>query len=161
MNDILPDEIAREIADPRSYAAWDALHKTLATVRRDYPFARANLSEYQPFWVASRYEDIQSVARQNEIFLSGLGGLQTKEARKFMKESGAGTQFRSVVAMNEPDHRKYRLLTQAWFQPKNLKQIEERLRGLARRYADKLAAAGGECDFVSEIAVHYPLMVIM
>jgi hypothetical protein len=157
----LPDDVARQIADPRSYAQWDELHRTLTTVRRDYPFARANLPEYRPFWVASRYDDIQAVARQNEVFLSGLGGLQTNEALKFMQESGAGTQFRSVVAMNEPEHRKFRLLTQAWFQPKNLKQIEARLRKLAKHYVDKLAATGGECDFVSEIAVHYPLMVIM
>jgi cytochrome P450 len=63
--------------------------------------------------------------------------------------------------MNQPDHMKYRMLTQAWFMPKNLKQIEDRLRRLARTYVDKLSAAGGACDFVSEIAVHYPLMVIM
>ncbi len=157
----LPDNIARQIADPRSYAEWDDLHRTLTMVRRDFPFARASLPEYRPFWVASRYDDIQAVARRNDVFLSGLGGLQTNEALKFMQESGAGTQFRSVVAMNEPDHRKYRLLTQAWFQPKNLRQIEERLRKLAKQYVDKLAATGGECDFVSEIAVHYPLMVIM
>jgi cytochrome P450 len=63
--------------------------------------------------------------------------------------------------MNQPDHMKYRMLTQAWFMPKNLQQIEDRLRKLARLYVDKLAATGGECDFVSESAVHYPLMVIM
>jgi len=37
----LPDDIARQIADPRSYAEWDDLHRTLTRVRRDYPFARA------------------------------------------------------------------------------------------------------------------------
>jgi cytochrome P450 len=63
--------------------------------------------------------------------------------------------------MNQPDHMKYRMLTQSWFMPKNLREIEGRLRKLARTYVDKLAATGGICDFVSEIAVHYPLMVIM
>src|SRR5713226_7717104 len=100
---VLPDDIARAIADPKSYAEWDALHRMLI-------------------------------------------------------DAGTGQQFRSVVAMNEPDHMKYRMLTQAWFVPKNLRQIEERLRKLARTYVDKLAATGGECDFVSEIAVHYPLI---
>ncbi len=63
--------------------------------------------------------------------------------------------FRSVVAMNEPDHREYRSLTQAWFQPKNLHGVETRVRALARRYVDRLEASGGQCDFVSEIAAHY------
>lgn len=158
---VLPDNIARAIADPSSYAEWDNLHRILVDVRRDLPFARADLEGYNPFWVASKYEDIQNIARQNTVFLSGMGGLQTKEALEFQIKAGTGRQFRSVVAMNPPDHMKYRMLTQAWFMPKNLKGIEERLRKLARIYVDKLAATGGECDFVSEIAVHYPLMVIM
>jgi len=158
---VLPDDIARAIADPKSYAEWDALHRMLIDVRRDLPFARAGLDDYNPFWVATKFADIQTVARQNTLFLSGMGGLQTKSALQFQIEAGTGQQFRSVVAMNEPDHMKYRMLTQAWFVPKNLRQIEERLRKLARTYVDKLAATGGECDFVSEIAVHYPLMVIM
>lgn len=69
--------------------------------------------------------------------------------------------FRSIVAMNEPDHMKYRMLTQAWFQPKNLKPLEENIRAIARRHVERLAAAGGECDFVKEVAVHYPLLVVM
>ena len=158
---ILPDDVARTIADPKSSAQWDSLHRMLVDVRRELPFARAELPDYNPFWVASKYDDIQHVARQNSVFLSGMGGLQTKTALQFQLEAGTGRQFRSVVAMNEPDHMKYRMLTQAWFMPKNLRQIEERLRRLARTYVDKLAATGGACDFVSEIAVHYPLMVIM
>jgi cytochrome P450 len=158
---ILPDDIARAIADPKSYAEWDTLHRMLVDVRRDLPFARAELNDYNPFWVATKYDDIQAVARQNTRFLSGMGGLQSKSALQSQIEVGTGRQFRSVVAMNEPDHMKYRALTQAWFMPKNLRQIEERLRKLARTYVDKMAATGGECDFVSEIAVHYPLMVIM
>jgi len=158
---ILPNDTARAIADPHSYAEWDNLHRTLVDVRRDTPFARAELDDYNPFWVASKYADIQAIARQNTQFLSGMGGLQTKRALQFQIDAGTGQQFRSVVAMNQPDHMKYRMLTQAWFMPKNLLQIQERLRKLARTYVDKLAATGGECDFVSEIAVHYPLMVIM
>jgi hypothetical protein len=33
----LPDDVARTIVDPRSYAAWDELHETLKNVRREYP----------------------------------------------------------------------------------------------------------------------------
>jgi cytochrome P450 len=157
----LPDDIARAIADPRSYAEWDELHRTLVNVRRDMPFARAELDGYHPFWVASKYDDIQNVARQNSQFLSGMMGLQTNDALRFQAEMGTGKQFRSVVAMNQPDHMKYRMLTQAWFMPKNIEEIEGRVRKLARSYVDKLATMGGACDFVSEIAVHYPLMVIM
>src|SRR5262249_47738348 len=54
----------------------------------------------------------------------------------------------------------YRMLTQAWFQPKNLQRVEARVRALARRFVDRLGEVG-ECDFVDAIGVHYPLLVIM
>jgi hypothetical protein len=56
---------------------------------------------------------------------------------------------------------KYRVLTQAWFLPQNLRSLEARIRTIARAAVEKMAAKGGECDFVNEVALHYPLHVIM
>jgi cytochrome P450 len=67
----------------------------------------------------------------------------------------------TLVQMDEPDHMKYRVLTQAWFLPQNLRRLEDRIRVIARQAVDRMAARGGECDFVNEIALHYPLRVIM
>ena len=76
--------------------------------------------------------------------LSGLGAMQSREELKMnMRSSG---MFRSIVAMNAPEHPKYRLLPQSWFQPKNIKNLEERFRNLASMHVDRLAATGGECD---------------
>ena len=49
----LPDDLARTVADPNAYAELDTLHETFKTIRRDHPFARADLPDYHPFWVAS------------------------------------------------------------------------------------------------------------
>ena len=157
--DRLPDDLARAVADPSAYTDMDSLHETFRTIRREHPFARADLPDYHPFWVASKFDDIQEVAKRNDVFLSGLGALASKKSLESMM--AAGPSFRSVVGMNAPDHPKYRLLTQAWFVPKNLKKLEDGMRTLARQYVDKLADAGGEIDFVREIAVHYPLLVVM
>ncbi len=158
---VLPEHLARIVADPASYADWDNLHVSLTEVRKAHPFARAEIEGYNPFWVASKFDDIQTVARANTVFLSGLGGLEDNATIDFAKKAGVGQMFRSIVAMNEPDHMKYRMLTQAWFQPKNLKPLESSIRAIARRHVDRLVAAGGECDFVKEVAVHYPLLVVM
>jgi cytochrome P450 len=157
----LPDDVAREIASPVAYAAWDGLHRTLARVRRELPFARAELPEYRPFWVASKLDDIREVASRNHEFLSGMGGLMTNEQLAFEARKGAGQLFRSIVAMNEPEHRTYRALTQGWFQQSNLRKFEPQIRALARRHVARLAELGSECDFVREVAVHYPLLVVM
>jgi cytochrome P450 len=157
----LPDDAARTIADPRAYAEWNALHETFARVRRETPFARAELEEYPPFWVATKLADIREVASRNHEFLSGMGALLTRDEIAFQRAIGAGRQFRSIVAMNEPDHRKYRALTQSWFQLASLRRFETRFRALARRQVDRLAELGGACDFAAEIASHYPLLVIL
>jgi hypothetical protein len=160
--DRLPDPLAHAVADPNSYADMDCLHRMFAVIRRDHPFARAQLPGYEPFWAACKFEDIQSIARQNDVFLSGLGALAPRSNTMGLPEQG----FRSIVGMNEPEHAKYRVLTQGWFAPKNLRKLEADMRALARRYVDRMAAksargAGGEFDFVREIAVHYPLLVVM
>ena len=158
---VLPADLARIVADPRSYAAWDDLHESLSVIRRDHPFARADLDGYNPFWVASKYDDIQTVARAGDVFLSGLGGLEDNATIAFAIKAGIGQQFRSIVAMNEPDHMKYRLLTQAWFQPKNLRRLEDGIRNIARRCIDRMEDVGGQCDFVETVAAHFPLLVVM
>jgi cytochrome P450 len=111
--------------------------------------------------VASKLADVRDVASRNEEFLSGLGGLLTRDQLAFEAKRGAGRLFRSIVAMNEPDHRAYRALTQSWFQLASLRRFEPRIRALAKRHVERLAECGGACDFASEIAAHYPLLVVM
>jgi hypothetical protein len=159
--DTLPSDLARIVVDPCCYAQWDSLHDALRTIRHEHPFARAQIEGYHPFWVASKLDDIRAVALDGATFRSGMGGILSNEALAFEKRAGIARLFRSVVAMNEPDHRKYRMLTQAWFQPKNLRRLQDNVRALARHWVDKLVASGGDCEFVGDIAVHYPLFVIM
>jgi cytochrome P450 len=42
-----------------------------------------------------------------------------------------------------------------------MRALEERVRELARHHVDKMAHYGGEYDFAAQIAVHYPLQVIL
>jgi cytochrome P450 len=65
------------------------------------------------------------------------------------------------VQMDAPDHPKYRHLTQAWFMPANLKRLETRVREIAKVSVDRMADLGGECDFVNDVALYFPLRVIM
>src|SRR6185437_7087477 len=76
-------------------------------------------------------------------------------------KTGRVSPFRTLVDMDDPDHRAYRGLTQAWFMPANLKKLEARTNELAKRYVDLMMERGPQCDFAREIAVYYPLHVIM
>ena len=68
---------------------------------------------------------------------------------------------RSLVQMDAPDHPKYRALTQQWFTNQSMRKLEERIRAIARAQVASMIERGGECDFVRDVAVMYPLHVIM
>src|SRR3954454_17952166 len=68
---------------------------------------------------------------------------------------------RSLVQMDPPDHPKYRALTQGWFMPANLGKFEARVREIARATVQRMLDKNGACDFVEDVALGYPLHVIM
>jgi cytochrome P450 len=63
--------------------------------------------------------------------------------------------------MDEPDHKTYRAIAADWFRPKALTALEVRVRELATRFVDRMAESGGQCDFVAEVALNFPLYVIL
>ena len=68
---------------------------------------------------------------------------------------GSPHLVRTLVQMDAPDHPKYRALTQAWFMPPKLRRLDGG--GSARSRAasvERMAATGGACDFVTEVALH-------
>jgi cytochrome P450 len=70
-------------------------------------------------------------------------------------------QVRTVIHLDEPEHKKYRSLTQGWFLGRSVSQLEPRIRELAAKHVDRMLEQGGRCDFAGEVAVWYPLEVIM
>src|SRR3546814_1787183 len=66
---------------------------------------------------------------------------------------GDGHLIRSLVQMDAPDHMKYRLLTQSWFMPKNLKIVEDRIRHHARSAVEQMLSTDGTCDFARDDSI--------
>jgi cytochrome P450 len=100
------------------------------------------------------------VERDNARFLSAPRPLlATEEAEQLAIDKGQ--VLRTLIHMDEPDHKAYRAVAAAWFQPNSLRQLEKRIDELAVRFVDRMAELGTECDFVRDIAVHYPLYVIL
>jgi cytochrome P450 len=156
--------VSDPIFDPKAYADG-RIYETYRCLRNNEPFGVAEIEGVDPFWVATRHADILEISRQNDLFHNGDRSvtLVGQEADRMVRERMGGSPhlLRTLVQMDAPDHPKYRILTQAWFMPPNLKRLEDQIRTLARAAVDKMAATGGECDFVNQVALHYPLHVIM
>jgi hypothetical protein len=164
MTDTLTEMVAT-VVDPKAHADPARLYDAFAWLRQNAPIARADLPGMDPFYLVTRHADIQEISRDNTLFPYGGMPSTITTAKgvadfKVAQEQGRPLLY-TLVQMDEPDHMKYRILTQAWFLPQNIRKLEARIRELARAAVDRMASLGGECDFVNEVALHYPLRVIM
>ena len=160
----LPADVAKALTDPKAYGEWNALHEKFAWARANAPLAVAEVPDYDPFWAVTRHADIMEVSRNNKLYASGAR--QTTLTMKAIDalvrtQTPDGHLIKSLVQMDAPDHMKYRLLTQTWFMPKNLRILEDRIREIARETVDHMLSLGDECDFARDVALHYPLRVVM
>ncbi len=157
------DEAAKVLADPTAYADDTRLHAALTHLRANNPVAWVDNRPYRPFWAITKHADITAVERANNLFLSEPRPLlSTAEADDFAKEQlDAGTGLRTLIHMDDPHHRKVRAIGADWFRPKAMRDLKVHVDELAKRYVDRMRDIGPECDFVTEIAINFPLYVIM
>ena len=57
--------------------------------------------------------------------------------------------LRTLIHMDDPQHRVVRAIGADWFRPKAMRALKVRVDELAKIYVDKMVAAGSECDFVA------------
>lgn len=161
--DVQMDDAARVLADPSAYADDARLHTALAHLRAERPVAWVDQKPYRPFWAVTKHADIMAIERANDLFLSAPRSLlATAQADDYMNaQLEAGVGLRTLIHMDDPHHRKVRAIGADWFRPKAMRDLKVRVDELARRYVDRMRDIGPECDFVTDIAVQFPLYVIM
>jgi cytochrome P450 len=159
----IPPDIAATLVNPAAYAD-QRLHESYRWLRANNPLGVARTEKFDPFWVVTKHAHIQAISRQNDLFhnadratvLTARAGIE-----RIRKITGGPNLVRSLVQMDAPDHPKYRALTQGWFMPANLGKFEARVRQIARSTVARMLEKGGHCDFVADVALGYPLHVIM
>lgn len=159
----IPADIAAILVDPAAYAD-DRIHDSYRWLRANNPLGIARVEKFDPFWVVTKHAHIQAVSRQNELFHNAdRATTLTPQAvvERIRKITGGPNLVRSLVQMDAPEHPKYRALTQSWFMPVNLGKFEARIREIARATVQRMLDRGGSCDFVADVALGYPLHVIM
>jgi cytochrome P450 len=160
------DEAAKVFADPTSYADEPRLHAALTHLRAHAPVSLVDCPPYRPFWAITKHADIMDIERANDLFINEPRPvLATAQADDMAREQlDAGMGLRTLIHMDDPQHRVVRAIGADWFRPKAMRALKVRVDELAKIYVDKMMNAGGdigECDFVQEVAVNYPLYVIM
>ncbi len=165
------------------------LHSTARYVEHGYPWAEwdhyrseAPIYWYErddiaPFWSITRHADILEVSRRADVFVNSrrlrLQTIQEDEQQELGRRLRAESQGWDLdeppdfIFMDDPRHRKFRLIPARRFTPAALRKLEGHFRELAERFAGELVTEleatrdGGEsCDFVRAFAQKLPLAAI-
>ncbi|RDH79475.1 cytochrome P450 [Mycolicibacterium moriokaense] len=158
MSTPIMDEAANVFATPKAYADEPKLHAALTHLRAAAPVSWVEVAAYEPFWAITKHADIMEIERANDVFANyPRPVLVTAEN----DERQAAVGVRTLIHMDDPQHRDVRAIGADWFRPKAMRALKNRADELAKVYVDKMAAIGTECDFVQQVAVNYPLYMIM
>jgi cytochrome P450 len=105
--------------------------------------------------LVSRYDDIREISRRPDVYSSRHGVLVNDPLRGAQPDDEAG----SIIHLDPPLHAAYRRLLNREFTPRAVGGLEPAIRRLTRSVLEGLPR-GEVVDFVAEIAVPIPVMVI-
>ncbi|PZU48013.1 MAG: cytochrome P450 [Sphingomonas sp.] len=158
------ETIDDRIVNPEVYTEPHTLLADYATLRRDDPVHWTEPKGYRPFWAITRHADITTVSKANDRFINRERTyLSPIEGEQWIQQMTGDTHlFRTLVDLDDPEHRKLRQITHSWFQPGTVKaNLEPKVREIAREHVELMKSRGSSLDFVNEVALFYPLRVIM
>lgn len=98
-------------------------------------------------WVVSRHADVSHVSRNPDLYCSRYG-VRPKVAAPM-----------SIISMDDPEHTRQRRLINKGFTPRQVRRLAPHIRELSDQIIDEIQHRG-EVEFVSEFAMHVPLIVI-
>jgi cytochrome P450 len=163
ITDPVSDKAAKVFANPKAYTDEPRLHAALTHLRAHAPVSLVDRRPYRPFWAITKHADVMEIERANNLFLSEprplLAPAEADDLAQSLLQAGMG--LRTLIHMDDPQHRVVRAIGADWFRPKAMRALKVRVDELAKIYVDKMLEAGTECDFVQEVAKNYPLYVIM
>jgi cytochrome P450 len=155
------EEAGRTVVDPRAYAEEHRLHEACTVLRREAPVHWVDgRPDYNPFWVITKRAHIMEIEKNHAIFHNAPRPVLVP-AVEDQRQAEQGVLLRTLIHIDEPDHKALRPIAADWFKPKTLRAMQENVDRLARQYVDLMLEKGGECDFVEDVAKHYPLSVIL
>lgn len=161
----IPNDIAKIVVSPKSYTDDNVIYPAYKWLRENIPLGVAEVDGYDPIWVVTRHADIRTIERDAKLFHNADFNpiLNDRANDEFTKSINGGSIriLSSLSYMDPPEHNKLRSLTANLFLPGKIAKLEEQIRVLARQSVEHFLSFDGECDFVKDFALHYPLRVVM
>ena len=147
-------------SDAHRWADAGAWRRDVVALHAEGPIHRIEAAGFDPFWAVIDHATVFDIERRHQEFTNGPEAVLSKRERIEAKRA-RGAEVRSLISMDPPDHRKYRRLTADWFKPSSIRAMAGRLDELSAAALARLEDLGGRCDFATDVALAYPLQVIL
>ena len=140
---------------------WAERDAAFAMLRRERPIAFFEEPEVPPFpkgpgyYAITTMSDVLEISRRPEIFCSGAGAVSILDMPSEMNE-----YFGSMISMDDPRHARLRRIVSGTFTPRMLNQVLDQVALTATRVVDSVIDKG-EIDFVRDVSMPFPLLVIL
>ena len=151
------DSLGSIFADPTAYADPSGWHAAAKQIRDEAPILKVALEGYPEFWAITKHVDVMEIERNPTVFTNGTLSVLATEAALAASDSPVKT----LIQMDGGEHKANRGIVNEWFKPRNVQAMQSRIDQLATHYVDRMASLGGRCDFVSDVALYFPLQVIL
>lgn len=158
-------ELVAPIFNPASFSHRDKIDGIFTTLRQDNPLACVEVPGYDPHWMVTKYADVKEITRQDALFHSGdrpkILHSQAGEALARSFTGGSPNLFQSLVQLDPPEHTAYRNVLQGEFMPGGIAKMKENVAKTAQEFVDQMACLAPACDFADDVAMNYPLQVVL
>jgi cytochrome P450 len=145
------------LIDPDAYARQGYPHPEWASLRQTAPVERFEPEGWPAFWAITRHADIVEISKNPEAFLN-CDGISFERAQSTLRSDSA-IQMRTIIEMDNPDHRTYRGVASKFFTPRSLGAWDDTIDQMAISLIDGLGEEG-EADWVTDVASLHPLSII-
>jgi cytochrome P450 len=161
----IPNEVARKVVLPSGYKRDEIFYAAFRWLRANVPLGIAQVEGYDPLWLVTKHADIMAIERDANLFHSGdENPILSDQASDKLMRSLYGGSIRTIAAptfMDPPEHAKYRAVMAGFFSPARIAKMGEMIRVEARKSVEAMLDLDGECDFMADVALHFPLHVLM
>jgi cytochrome P450 len=143
-----------------AYADTVTWHETVTPLRQQSPVVRVEGTPIGDIWAVLGHPELLEVERQNEQFTSGPA-CTASQAVAVDSPGYSPHAMKTLVEMDGEEHMAHRLVVNKWFLPASVRRLDDAIEARANEAITTMKTLGGSCDFASDIAVQYPLKVIM
>ena len=139
------EQAGQAFVSPDTFTDEALFHAAATKLRHEDPDHWVEHPNVYPFWVITKHADVLDIELHPNEFLNEpravLGNRAADDRR-----AAEGHLVKSLVQMDDPEHRLHRQLTADWFLPKNLARLDARLDQLTDLSMKRMLELGTRLD---------------